>query len=192
MSVRAISWALDEVDGLTATQKCILIALADRCNQDYECWPSYDDIQRRTGAKRHTISRSIQKFVAMGIMEKRRRFSNSSIYRLIISDHMDTAISDQMDTTISAKKVTLTVTEPSKESNGQFDEFWHLYPRKVAKAKAEKAWRNLTKTDKKAALMSVTTWPFSAETRFIPHAATWINQKRWEDDETTTTEGFVL
>lgn len=192
MSVRAISWALDEVDGLTATQKCILIALADRCNQDYECWPSYTDLLRRTGADRHTIARAISKFVAKGLITKRRRFGSSTVYKLCISEHMHTSSSADMHTSISADMPTLTVTEPSKESNGQFDEFWHLYPRKVAKAKAEKAWRNLTKTDKKAALMSVTTWPFSAETRFIPHAATWINQKRWEDDETTTTEGFVL
>lgn len=218
MSVRAISWALDEVEGLTATQKCILIALADRCNQDHECWPSYTDLIRRTGADRHTISRSIQKFVAKGLVEKRRRFGSSTVYRLCISADMHTTKNDQkqsdisgdmptissaqMPTIISAHMPTLTVKESIDTNiyNGQkikndhgFDEFWTAYPRKVAKARALTAWRNLNKADRKAAMDALPSWPFSTEQKYIPHAATWLNQRRWEDDNnTTTTEGFVL
>jgi DNA-binding transcriptional regulator YhcF (GntR family) len=192
MSVRAISWALDEVEGLTATQKCILIALADRCNQDHECWPSYTDLLRRTGADRHTIARAISKFVAKGLITKRRRFGSSTVYKLCISEHMHTSISADMHTSISADMPTLTVKEPSKESNARFEEFWTAYPRKLAKARAEIAWRNLKKKEQEAALVGVKTWPFSDEKQYIPYPATWLNQKRWEDDETTTTEGFVL
>lgn len=202
MSVRAISWALDEVEGLTATQKCILIALADRCNQDHECWPSYTDLIRRTGADRHTISRSIQKFVAKGLVEKRRRFGSSTVYRLCISGDIHTISSAQMPTIISAHIPTLTVKESLDTNiyNGQkikndhgFDEFWAAYPRKVAKARALTAWRNLNKADRKAAIDALPSWPFSTEQKYIPHAATWLNQRRWEDDNnTTTTEGFVL
>lgn len=192
MSVRAISWALDEVDGLTATQKCILIAMADRCNQDHECWPSYTDLIRRTGADRHTVSRAISKFVARGLITKKRRFGSSTVYKLAISVHMPTSISVDMPTSISGDMPTLTVKEPSKESNARFEQFWESYPRKLAKARAEIAWRNLTKKDQEAALAGVKTWPFSDEKKYIPYPATWLNQKRWEDDETTTTEGFVL
>jgi hypothetical protein len=34
MSIAAINWALNHVSGITSTQKAILIALADRANED--------------------------------------------------------------------------------------------------------------------------------------------------------------
>lgn len=69
-----------------------------------------------------------------------------------------------------------------------FAEFWRLYPRKVSKAEAEKAYRKL-KPDialQAALLAAVATQSRSHdwskdEGRFIPHASTWLNQRRWED-----------
>lgn len=71
----------------------------------------------------------------------------------------------------------------------EFDRFWRLYPRKVGKAKAEKAWVKL-KVD--ASLFArigtaLAAWCNSHDWtkdggQFIPHAATWLNGKRWEDE----------
>jgi hypothetical protein len=68
-----------------------------------------------------------------------------------------------------------------------FDEFWMLYPRKIAKASARKAWKKLTETQQLEAAKAIANhcqyWK-AKETalEFIPHAATWINQERWEDE----------
>ena len=68
-----------------------------------------------------------------------------------------------------------------------FDEFWMLYPRKVAKASARKAWQKLTEEQQLLAAKAIDEhcqyWK-SKETglEFIPHAATWLNQERWEDE----------
>jgi hypothetical protein len=68
-----------------------------------------------------------------------------------------------------------------------FDEFWMLYPRKVAKASARKAWQKLTETQQLEAAKAIAShcqyWK-AKETalEFIPHAATWLNQERWEDE----------
>jgi hypothetical protein len=68
-----------------------------------------------------------------------------------------------------------------------FDEFWMLYPRKVAKASARKAWQKLTELQQLEAAKAIEThcqyWK-AKETalEFIPHAGTWINQERWEDE----------
>lgn len=71
-----------------------------------------------------------------------------------------------------------------------FEEFWKVYPRKVSKAPAFKAWQK--GIDESDAFMSrqvisdiekrtrMKYWPFD-KTK-IPHAATWINQRRWEDE----------
>ena len=68
-----------------------------------------------------------------------------------------------------------------------FDEFWSLYPRKIAKAVARKAWQRLTPEQQLMAAKAIDThcqyWSAKeTELEFIPHPATWINQERWEDE----------
>jgi hypothetical protein len=66
-----------------------------------------------------------------------------------------------------------------------FDDFWKHLIRKVGKKNAEKAWRNLTVKDQKAAMEALpdhlVVWS-SKEIEFIPHPTTWIHQRRWEDE----------
>lgn len=68
-----------------------------------------------------------------------------------------------------------------------FQEFWDLYPRKVAKRAAEKAWNRLSKQDQEEAMkalpLHIKYWQLKeTEKEFICHAQTWINQGRWEDE----------
>lgn len=68
-----------------------------------------------------------------------------------------------------------------------FEEFWKLYPRKVAKRTAEMAFKRLTKDEQEAAVEALPThlryWKLKeTSTEFIPHASTWLNQGRWEDE----------
>jgi len=72
-----------------------------------------------------------------------------------------------------------------------FSMFWSIYPRKVGKGAAAKAWKNLKLRDGdrdlcKAILdgakrmKEVATY---TDKQFIPHPATWLNQRRWEDED---------
>lgn len=69
-----------------------------------------------------------------------------------------------------------------------FAEFWAAYPRKVGRAAAEKAWPKAIKTlepDRliKAAGYWAGLWTNArTEKQFIPHPATWLNGKRWDDE----------
>jgi hypothetical protein len=82
-----------------------------------------------------------------------------------------------------------------KESILDFDLFYLPYPKKKAKGDAEKAWKKLTDDEKQMAIDAlpnhVKHWDFKNEPQFIPHPATWLNSKRWEDvlDESQTTAG---
>ena len=77
---------------------------------------------------------------------------------------------------------------PSKGAGDGFDEFWKTYPKKVAKAQAQKAWSKL-KPDK--ALLTVIIEALERQKQsaqwlrdngqYIPYPATWLNGKRWED-----------
>lgn len=69
-----------------------------------------------------------------------------------------------------------------------FDRFWEAYPRKTAKAEAAKAFARL-KPDSvllQAMLDAIQRQAKSPQWtkdggQFIPHPATWLNQRRWED-----------
>lgn len=70
-----------------------------------------------------------------------------------------------------------------------FADFWRLYPRKVAKKDAEKAWNKLTPEQKQKAIdtvpMHAKCWCVECrQTHCIPHASTWLNGERFEDEIT--------
>jgi hypothetical protein len=70
----------------------------------------------------------------------------------------------------------------------EFDQFWAIYPKKVAKADARKAW--LQTKDLRpdiAKLLSAVTAACKTEQwmksggSFIPYPATWLRGERWDD-----------
>lgn len=69
-----------------------------------------------------------------------------------------------------------------------FNDFWSRYPRKIGKGAAEHAWARLGVPDRKAVMERLVA--FSGEwsgrptedRQFCPHPATWLNQRRWEDE----------
>jgi hypothetical protein len=81
----------------------------------------------------------------------------------------------------------------TKATNETFDVFWTTYPRKTAKAEALKSWSKL-KPDEPlilAILKALELQKQSSQWRrdagqYIPHPATWLNQRRWEDEASTT------
>lgn len=67
-----------------------------------------------------------------------------------------------------------------------FAEFWKAYPRKVGRPKALEAWKKADLPEPSVLLSAVAgqarnpDW-HKENGRFIPHPATWLNQRRWED-----------
>jgi uncharacterized protein YdaU (DUF1376 family) len=71
----------------------------------------------------------------------------------------------------------------------QFETFWKIYPKKVSKENAKKAWLKIKPNDDLIVKITkaVNDQKLSErEQQFIPHAATWLNNKRWEDEVTNT------
>jgi hypothetical protein len=71
-----------------------------------------------------------------------------------------------------------------------FDRFWALYPRKVGKGAAEKAWPKAVaaaEDDPNVVVGGVQVgldlgrFDLRDGMRFVPHPATWLNEKRWLD-----------
>lgn len=77
---------------------------------------------------------------------------------------------------------------PPRGDGVRFVRFWECYPRKTAKQAAEKAFAKLNPSDSLLeeilkALVSQCGWEQWRKDNgaYIPHPATWINQRRWED-----------
>ena len=64
--------------------------------------------------------------------------------------------------------------------------FWKQYPKRVGKGEAEKSWRksNCESNTEKIldALGKQHEFLMRDGGKFVPNPATWLNQKRWEDD----------
>jgi hypothetical protein len=75
-----------------------------------------------------------------------------------------------------------------------FDEFWSAYPRKVGKPSALKAWKRIKPVDHEPVAAGVSRWADywqASRTRLehIPHPATWLNDRRWENQPPPTHTG---
>jgi len=87
---------------------------------------------------------------------------------------------------------------PAGGDRGLFARFWAAYPRRIGKKAAEKAFDRLAVD---AALLEVMLAALAWQCRqdawtkdgagFVPHAATWLNGRRWEDEPTGRTSGAV-
>jgi len=77
-------------------------------------------------------------------------------------------------------------------TDSEFESFYLSYPRKVAKPQARKAW-----SKNKCVLAEVLpaleqhkkTWK---DPQFVPYPATWLNQRRWEDETIVKQESSVF
>ena len=111
-------------------------------------------------------------------------------------------ISEEKDKEIEKDKEYITPHTPQGGDGAQgvaknrFELFWAAYPNKTGKGAAQKAWNKISPG---AALFSqimealqkavrCERW-IRENGRYIPNPATWLNQKRWEDEYTTQSRG---
>ena len=68
-----------------------------------------------------------------------------------------------------------------------FENFWQQYPKKVGKLTAKRSWEKLSQENQQKALETIVEhrkyWTAKGtDWEFIPHASTWLNQERFEDE----------
>jgi hypothetical protein len=68
----------------------------------------------------------------------------------------------------------------------KFDDFWKVYPRRIGKGTARKAWDKATGRTEPNVIIAgaIALAGQGIETKFIPHPTTWLNRDGWEDDHT--------
>lgn len=70
----------------------------------------------------------------------------------------------------------------------EFELFWEIYPMKVKKYRVFQSWEKLTADERAIAIQAIKRQLLYAHFRgsdgkdYIPHATTWVNGRRWEDE----------
>lgn len=223
MSLDAMRWAFQQT-GLRSSVKFVLVALADRANEDNECWPSRDTIAADTCLNPETVSKATEELEALGLIEKHRRFAGSVVFRLVGVEPRHPSAGNpakgknptkgktrhpsagnpapnlpmNLPKTYYARdddfpalddiRLTPENTPAATADPPGFEEFWSAYPKKVAKADARKAWRQIKRPAIDVILGDLRTreWP---ESRFIPNPATYLRGHRWEDERNSAQRG---
>lgn len=150
-----------------------------------------------------TIDQAIELFDAMTVKEPSAAARRQRAYRerqAITRDVTDNATRDATQVTQPPPSPSLPPQTPPTHplappdittrarEEAAFGRFWSAYPRKTSKADARKAfakaWRKLPPMDEEQILTgglerAKANW---TDAQFIPHAATWLNGERWNDE----------
>jgi hypothetical protein len=132
-----------------------------------------------------------------------------NVYKVDIDNHNRIVIKnwDKYQTSYEKRKMVHIDTGVDKEGEGeeegdkerespyspQFITFWLAYPKKIGKGAAYGAWRKINPSAILAQQMisavkrqkETPQW-LKNDGEFIPHPATWLNQRRWEDELSET------
>lgn len=66
-----------------------------------------------------------------------------------------------------------------------FADFWLLYPRRVAKKDAQKAWNRIPDALHIRIFTALVAWRIvwrDKDAEYLPYPASWLNGERWEDE----------
>jgi len=200
MSMKAVVWALS-LPNLSDGEYRVLTRLADRHNPDFGCFPSIRKVAEDCNKKsKSSVFNHLNSLEEKGYIKRIHRVrpdgqQTSNEYIL----YFDKGVQDLDDGGTKSglppvqnldtnNHVSINhVNKPILRSNSiGFDNFWAIYPRKVGRANAEKAFAKASHAvgvDK--ILDAVKPYADSVshkEKKFIPHPATWLNQGRWDDE----------
>lgn len=115
-----------------------------------------------------------------------------TVYGKTVSGKSDTTYNESTNNestnnknTNTAAPIVADTTKKPKFDEDQFEFFWSVWPKRVGKEAAKKAWAKIKMTDDllitiiKAVNTQKATW---IDLQFVKHPATWLNGKCWEDE----------
>lgn len=204
MSIEAVSLVLNQSKA-TGRAKLVLLGIANHLG-DQGAWPSISTLARYANASERSVKRDIQELIELG--ELRVELQNAptnnqyktNLYWITIRSgvtDLASGVTTQVSrgdssgksgvTPVGTQNIIRTIKETSlKTSNDRFDEFWNLYPKRIAKADAIKAWNKAIKrkpADELIALTKAYSEGKLPDMTYIPYPASWLNKELYESVE---------
>lgn len=134
-----------------------------------------------------TIFSTIKKLREIGVLiaeQKSENLWNKTMYYRIDYEMLDSPISQHLQDR-RRKNCDITIYTETTTYIDRFNAFWKAYPRKVAKPNALKVWLRMKPDDDllKSIIDAIKRQGLCyKEIQFVPYPATWLNQRRWEDE----------
>ncbi len=207
MSIAAVSWAFKQkVNDPIA--KLVLIGIADKYNEERGyAWPSVKWLAEVADCTTRTVQSKIKLLEEVGmlvrVMQKNGKTNDTNHYHIppLGGGENPSGVNQLLqgggEAVASGGGVKQPV-HPNYSNNyinnkyiiDSFDLFWNVVPKKVGKKAALKAFKNALKDAEPDAIMAgmnayadkVTRE--KVEPKFICHPSTWLNEGRWDDEET--------
>jgi predicted transcriptional regulator len=159
---------------------------------------TYGQIERQTTLGRYAINEAIRVLTDKGWLRTERtkkdngQFGPTSFHILdpevvdSVADDSSVGDSTMEQPTDNKNTNSLENTKDKEQHLKAFDEFWKLYPKKIAKADALKAWSKATKLKTADELLKLTKAYAEGklpEDKYIPYPASWLNKGLYESVE---------
>lgn len=181
---------IDELDGAARMAFSFIRAQIDRDDAKYT-----ETVEKRRIAGRQGGRPEKQKFFEESTKNQEKAKKANGF-----SEKQTKAKKADTDTVTDTDKDTDTVTDkeientppisPKGDVEALFEKFWGAYPRHTAKAEARKAFVKLNpNSDLLETMLAAVKRQQGSEQwsrdngKYIPYPATWLNQRRWEDEE---------
>jgi DNA-binding FadR family transcriptional regulator len=177
MSIQALGWCIKQKTD-TPTTKLVLFVLSNYADENGTCYPSEKHLSNIVGVSDRQIRRCLKWLINNQLIKAQQRKGTSNRYYLC----MDTDVLPvRTPTSANTKDNTKDIYTKA------FHAFWETYPRKVGKYLAAKAFEKSTKEIETKELIKATKRfaesHKNTEERFIPHASSWLNGKRYFDEQ---------
>jgi hypothetical protein len=178
----------------------VLARYAD--NQTHEAFPSRETLAGRMNCSTSSVDRATEELINIGAVTKKQRHNSSLVYTLKVTQSVITVgeggsspvtrgvvTSDELTRTTELEPLNdIQHLEQDRQQRliQEFNSFWEIYPRKLGKGEAKGAFvKAVDKFGADVVLEGVTRFasdPNLPAPQFIPRAATWLNQERWDDE----------
>lgn len=194
MSWDALSYVTNKKTKVgNSTAKLVLIFLANYADENFQSFPSIGVLAELCESNERTIKRALTLLHQKKIIEIKERFTmdgkqTSNLYTILIRGDKNegVGVTKSDPNTININKTILNKQRGDKKYPPDFEQFWQAYPRHDgSKKSAYKIWSNAISREIDVEVLLLKTIRFKVknthtEKRYIPHATTWLNQKRWE------------
>ena len=190
-------WRLD----LPSSDKMVLLALADAANDDGITWMALQskegvklDLLKKTSLSRRAIQGALKRLCDAGYLSRIDRPGKGVIWTVkgcsTCAPENERGAARAPGGAADAPKPLINHSSEAKASSesaksSDFDEFWKCYPHKKAKGAALKAYLKARKAIDHGTLVSAVAtqvrWGVWADSKYSPHASTWLNDERWAD-----------
>lgn len=202
--------------GLKPATKIVLYWLADCHNGETgKCFPSINHLASVCEMSRRSVEGHLTVLEQLGLIKRFNQFrdrggktSNSYVLELIgTTEHNSSADTDAQNLRMVCEKSahgdtqnlrmnnlgrnnlgkeTNISSSKDDEVNYHFDQLWEMYPRKVGKGQARKAYVTASKKidffDLLPKLETYVSTLDGKDKQYMPHLATWLNGERWADE----------